>query len=76
MPATLAASKPALSRAESRRVIAKRPEHMGAWDYCQRGVWHVNKGTRTDGMACAEQSAIIAAKHQVVARLFTGLSMP
>jgi adenylate cyclase len=45
-----AAIEPALSRAESRRVIAKQPEHMGAWDYCQRGVWHVNKGTRTDGI--------------------------
>src|SRR6202045_770319 len=45
-----AAIEPALSRAESQRVIAKRPEHMGAWDYCQRGFWHVNKGTRTDGL--------------------------
>ena len=44
-----AAIEPALSRAESRRVIAKRPEHMGAWDYCQRGFWHVNKGTGDDG---------------------------
>jgi adenylate cyclase len=46
-----AAIEPALSRAESQRVIAKRPEHMGAWDYCQRGFWHVNKGTATDGKA-------------------------
>jgi adenylate cyclase len=46
-----AAIEPALSRAESQRVIAKRPEHMGAWDYCQRGFWHVHKGTRTDGLA-------------------------
>jgi adenylate cyclase len=46
-----AAIEPALSRAESQRVIAKRPEHMGAWDYCQRGFWHVHKGTRTDGIA-------------------------
>jgi adenylate cyclase len=46
----VAAIEPALSRAESQRVIAKRPEHMGAWDYCQRGFWHVNKGTRTDGI--------------------------
>ena len=22
---------------------------MGAWDYCQRGFWHVHKGTRADG---------------------------
>jgi adenylate cyclase len=28
-----AAIEPALSRAESQRVIAKRPEHMGAWDF-------------------------------------------
>ena len=45
----VAAIEPALSRAENQRVIAKRPEHMGAWDYCQRGFWHVHKGTRTDG---------------------------
>src|SRR5262249_20750290 len=45
----VAAIEPALSRAESQRVIAKRPEHMGAWDYCQRGLWHVHKGTRSDG---------------------------
>jgi len=45
-----AAIEPALSRAENQRVIAKRPEHMGAWDYCQRGFWHVHKGTRTDGI--------------------------
>jgi adenylate cyclase len=45
-----AAIEPALSRAEIQRVIAKRPEHMGAWDYCQRGFWHVHKGTRTDGI--------------------------
>ena len=45
----VAAIEPALSRAESQRVIAKRPEHMGAWDYCQRGFWHVHKGTRSDG---------------------------
>jgi adenylate cyclase len=45
-----AAIEPALSRAESERVIAKRPEHMGAWDYCQRGFWHVHKGTRADGI--------------------------
>jgi len=46
----VAAIEPALSRAESQRVIAKRPEHMGAWDYCQRGFWHVHKATRTDGI--------------------------
>jgi adenylate cyclase len=46
----VAAIEPAVFRAESQLVIAKRPEHMGAWDYCQRGFWHVNKGTRADGM--------------------------
>ena len=46
-----AAIEPALSRAESQRVFGKRPEHMGAWDYCQRGFWHVNKGTAIDGVA-------------------------
>jgi adenylate cyclase len=45
------AIEPALSRAESQRGAAKRPEHMGAWDYCQRGFWHLNKLTATDGAA-------------------------
>jgi adenylate cyclase len=47
----VAAIEPALSRAESRRGAAKSPEHMGAWDYCQRGFWHLNKLTGTDGAA-------------------------
>jgi Tetratricopeptide repeat len=45
------AIEPALSHAESQRGAAKRPEHMGAWDYCQRGFWHLNKLTATDGAA-------------------------
>lgn len=46
-----AAIEPAISRAESQRGAAKRPEHMGAWDYCQRGLWHLNKLTESDGAA-------------------------
>jgi tetratricopeptide (TPR) repeat protein len=46
-----AAIEPALSRAESRRGAAKSPEHMSAWDYCQRGFWHLNKLTGTEGAA-------------------------
>src|SRR5262249_29490673 len=49
-----AAIEPALSLAESQRVIAKRPEHMGAWDYCQRGFWHVNQGSGADGVAAVD----------------------
>src|SRR5216683_1583631 len=47
----VAAIEPALSRAETKRGAAKQPEHMGAWDYCQRGFWHLNKLTGTDGAA-------------------------
>jgi adenylate cyclase len=46
-----AAIEPAMSRAESRRGAAKSPEHMTAWDYCQRGFWHLNKLTGTEGAA-------------------------
>jgi adenylate cyclase len=45
------AIEPALSHAASQRGAAKRPEHMGAWGYCQRGFWHLNKLTATDGAA-------------------------
>jgi adenylate cyclase len=47
----VAAIEPALSRAETQRGAAKRPEHMGAWDYCQRGFWHLNRLTGTDAAA-------------------------
>jgi adenylate cyclase len=47
----VAAIEPALSRAETRRGVAKQPENMGAWDYCQRGFWHLNKLTGKDGAA-------------------------
>src|SRR6266403_3474970 len=47
----VAAIEPALSRAETKRGAAKQPENMGAWDYCQRGFWHLNKLTGTDGAA-------------------------
>jgi adenylate cyclase len=47
----VAAIEPALSRAETKRGAAKQPEHMGAWDYCQRGFWHLNKLTGKDGSA-------------------------
>ena len=47
----VAAIEPALSRAETKRGAAKQPEHMGAWDYCQRGFWHLNKLTGKDGAA-------------------------
>src|SRR5262249_59034881 len=46
-----AAIEPALSRAESRRGAAKSPEHMSAWDYCQRGFWHLNNLTGTAAAA-------------------------
>lgn len=47
----VAAIEPALSRAETKRGATKQPENMGAWDYCQRGFWHLNKLTGTDGAA-------------------------
>jgi adenylate cyclase len=46
-----AAIEPALSRAESRRGAAKSAEHMSAWDYCQRGFWHLNKLSGSEGAA-------------------------
>jgi adenylate cyclase len=46
-----AAIEPALSRAEGRRGAAKSLEQMSAWDYCQRGFWHLNKLTGCEGAA-------------------------
>ena len=46
-----AAIEPALSRAEGQRGAAKPPDHMSAWDYCQRGFWHLNKLKGTEAAA-------------------------
>jgi adenylate cyclase len=68
------AIEPALSRAESRRGAAKRPEHMGAWDYCQRGFWHLNKLTATDGAAAYGLFKTAVALDPTLAEAYLGLA--
>jgi adenylate cyclase len=70
----VAAIEPALSRAESQRGAAKRPEHMGAWDYCQRGFWQLNKPTATNGAAAYELFKTAVALDPNLAEAHLGLA--
>ena len=46
--AVVAAIEPAISDAELRRILRKRPENLGAWEACQRGLWHMAKFSGTE----------------------------
>lgn len=46
--AIVAALEPAIGRAEMQRAQRKAPQSLDAWDYHQRGMWHLNKVTEGD----------------------------
>jgi adenylate cyclase len=46
--AVVTAIEPAISDAELRRILRKRPENLGAWEAYQRGLWHMAKFDATE----------------------------
>jgi adenylate cyclase len=46
--AVVTAIEPAISDAELRRILRKRPESLGAWEAYQRGLWHMAKFDATE----------------------------
>src|SRR5271166_956585 len=46
--AVVAAILPAVADAELHRALRKPPESLGAWEACQRGLWHMAKHTPAD----------------------------
>ena len=46
--AVVTAILPAVADAELRRALRKPPESLGAWEACQRGLWHMAKHTPAD----------------------------
>jgi adenylate cyclase len=46
--AIVAALEPAVGRAEMQRAQRKDPQNLDAWDYHQRGMWHMSKVTQRD----------------------------
>jgi adenylate cyclase len=42
------AINPAVADAELRRALRKPPGNLGAWEACQRGLWHARKATAAD----------------------------
>ena len=39
---------PALERSEMRRVVHEKPQRLDAWDFLQRGWWHMARHTKDD----------------------------
>jgi len=46
--AIVRAVDPEIQGAERERALRKRPENLTAWDYYQRGLWHLARLTRDD----------------------------
>ena len=72
--AVVTAIIPAVADAETRRVLRKLPETLGAWEACQRGLWHMAKHTPTDTkqaqhffMRACELDAWLAIPHALLA---------
>ena len=72
--AVVTAIIPAVADAETKRVLRKLPKSLGAWEACQRGLWHMAKHTPTDTKqaqyffkrAC-ELDAVLAIPHALLA---------
>jgi TolB-like protein len=42
------AIEPELAKSEQQRISSKAPENMDAWDYCQRGMWLMQRGQKDE----------------------------
>nr|WP_156942044.1 hypothetical protein [Mesorhizobium sp. LNHC220B00] len=47
----IATIEPEISASERERARRKRPEHLGAWEFYQRGMWHLYRRNREDLIA-------------------------
>jgi adenylate cyclase len=72
--AVVIAILPAVADAELRRALRKPPESLGAWEACQRGLWHMAKHTLADTkqaqhffMRACELDVLFAAPHALLA---------
>jgi adenylate cyclase len=48
------ALRPELLKAMSERAMRQSPADLSAWDYALRGVWHLRRPTREDGVEAVE----------------------
>jgi adenylate cyclase len=72
--AVVTAIIPTIADAETKRVLRKLPESLGAWETCQRGLWHLAKHTPTGTnqaqhffMRANELDALLATPHALLA---------
>ena len=72
--AVVTAILPAVADAELRRALRKPPESLGAWEACQRGLWHMAKHTLPDTKQAqdffrraSELDALFATPHALLA---------
>ncbi|HME20938.1 MAG TPA: winged helix-turn-helix domain-containing tetratricopeptide repeat protein [Acetobacteraceae bacterium] len=72
--AVVRAILPAVADAEVRRALRKPPESLGAWEACQRGLWHMAKHIPADTeqaqrffRRAIELDALLATPHALLA---------
>jgi len=66
--------EPALAKAECKRIAAKRPAELAAWEYCIRGFDHLGKFTKEDNALAREMFAAALALGPNYARSYSGIA--
>ena len=69
-----AAIEPALENVEMRRVLARPPETLEAYELLQRGYWHLYRGTPEDEVEAQRCIEAATAKDPTYAEALTGLA--
>jgi adenylate cyclase len=75
--AVVIAILPAVADAELHRALRRPPDSLGAWEACQRGLWHMAKHTPADTkraqhffMRACELDALLATPHALLAACY------
>ena len=66
--------EPALAKAEGKRIAAKRPTDLAAWEYCLKGFAHLHKYIREDTILAREMFVAALALDPDYARAYAGIA--
>ena len=66
--------EPALAKAEGKRIAAKRPTDLAAWEYCLRGFAHLHKYVKEDTILAREMFVAALALDPDYARAYAGIA--
>jgi len=66
--------EPAIIKAESKRIRAKRPIDLAAWEFCVEGFDYVSNYTKEDNAIARERFELALARDPTYARAYSGIA--